>query len=404
MSHFLGYAIHDGELLIDALPLSQIAAQYGEQPFYVYSKSRIAARLTELRAALPAGLGIHYAIKANPYPPLVDYLATLSDGLDVASRAEMQLALGSGMPASRISYAGPGKTREDLKAAVAAGVLLNVESPREVKMLSELGQSLGLRPRVAVRINPAFELRGAGMRMGGGPRPFGVDEEEVPALLGEIGRLGLAFEGFHIYAGSQNLKADAIASTQEQSYALALRLAAEAPSPVLSLNLGGGFGIPYFRGNAPLDLAPIAHTLRDICTDAVTRLPQARLHLELGRYLVGEAGLYVSRVVDKKKSRGTCYLITAGGMNHHLAASGNLGQVIRKNYPVAIGNRMQEASLETVTICGPLCTPLDMLAEQVELPQADIGDLVVVFQSGAYGASASPQGFLSFPCAAEVLL
>jgi diaminopimelate decarboxylase len=399
-----GYAIRNGELTVGDRMLSDIAAQFGDRPFYVYSRQLIDARIAQLRAALPPALGIHYAIKANPLPALVNHVAALTDGLDVASRMEMQTALASGMAAQQISFAGPGKTRADLQAAVEAGVLLNIESRREVLLLAELGRQLGQRPRVAVRINPAFELRGAGMRMGGGPRPFGVDEEQVPALLDEIGALGLRFEGFHIYAGSQNLRSDAIASAQEKSYALALRLAAQAPAPVSTLNLGGGFGIPYFRGESELDLKPISQALSSICADAASQLPGARLHLELGRYLVGPAGLYVSRIVDKKISRGISYLITAGGMNHHLAASGNLGQVIRKNYPVAIGNHMQESPTQTVTICGPLCTPLDILAEQVELPQADIGDLVVLFQSGAYGASASPQGFLSFPCAAEMLL
>ncbi|HWV18090.1 MAG TPA: pyridoxal-dependent decarboxylase, exosortase A system-associated, partial [Rhodocyclaceae bacterium] len=262
----------------------------------------------------------------------------------------------------------------------------------------------GRTARVAIRVNPAFELRGAGMRMGGGAKPFGVDEETVPALLGRLQSLGLAFEGFHIYCGSQSLNGEAIAQTQRESYALARRLAALAPAPVLSLNLGGGFGIPYFPGEQPLDLAPIADALAEIASAAARELPQARLHLELGRYLVGEAGVYATRIVDKKVSRGETFLITAGGMNHHLAASGNLGQVIRKNYPVAIGNRIDAAPAETVNIHGPLCTPLDVLASKVSLPAAEPGDWVVLFQSGAYGASASPQGFLSLPPAGEILV
>jgi diaminopimelate decarboxylase len=242
------------------------------------------------------------------------------------------------------------------------------------------------------------------MRMGGGAKPFGIDEEQVPALLARLDVLGLHFEGFHIYCGSQNLNAEAIAQAQQQSYALAVRLAALAPSAVLSLNLGGGFGIPYFAGDQALTLGPIADALAGIAAAAALELPQARLHIELGRYLVGEAGVYVTRIVDKKVSRGETFLITAGGMNHHLAASGNLGQVIRKNYPVAIGNRLESAERETVNIHGPLCTPLDVLATQVRLSLAEPGDWVVVFQSGAYGASASPQGFLSMPLLTEILL
>jgi diaminopimelate decarboxylase len=314
------------------------------------------------------------------------------------------------MDPSRISFAGPGKREDELAQAVAAGVLLNAESRREIEALAAIGTRCGKPARIALRINPAFELKGSGMRMGGGPRPFGIDEEEVPALLAELPRFGnsIRFEGFHIFAGSQNLSGEVIAATQRASFDLALRLAASAPSPVRTLNLGGGFGIPYTTSDAPLDMAPIAAALRDIAAEAAQRLPETAIHLELGRYLVGEAGVYVTRVVDEKISRGQRYLVTDGGMNHHLAASGNLGQVIRRNYPVAVvspGHRTESAPDTTpTTVVGPLCTPLDMLADRVSLPKVTPGDFFVIFQSGAYGASASPQGFLSHPPVAEILV
>lgn len=258
--------------------------------------------------------------------------------------------------------------------------------------------------RVAVRVNPDFELKGSGMKMGGGPKQFGVDVEIVPQMLAAIAREQLQFEGFHIFAGSQNLRADSICDAQCKSYELALRLSADAPSAVRFLNLGGGFGIPYFPGEQRLDLAPIGANLAALQERASRELPQVDLVIELGRYLVGEAGVYVTRVVDRKISRGQPYLVTDGGLNHHLAASGNFGQVVRKNYPVAIANRVASAALEKVSVVGPLCTPLDLLADRMELPEADVGDLVAVFQSGAYGASASPQGFLGHPPYVEVLV
>jgi len=265
-------------------------------------------------------------------------------------------------------------------------------------------QELGLPARVAVRVNPDFELKGSGMKMGGGARQFGVDAELVPALLAEIGRYGLAFEGFHLFAGSQNLRAEAICEAQQKSYELALHLAAAAPAPVRFLNLGGGFGIPYFPGERRLDLASIGAKLGQLAQRATRELPDARLVIELGRYLVGEAGIYVARVVDRKVSRGQVFLVVDGGMHHHLSASGNFGQVIRKNYPVAIGNRMNSPDRETASVVGTLCTPLDLLADRMELAVARPGDLVVIFQSGAYGASASPQGFLGHPAPLEVLV
>jgi diaminopimelate decarboxylase len=261
---------------------------------------------------------------------------------------------------------------------------------------------------VALRVNPDFELKGSGMQMGGGPKPFGVDADQAPAVLARIGQLGLAFEGFQVFAGSQNLRAEQISQAQRQSYALALRLAADAPGPVRFLNLGGGFGIPYFPGDMSLDLAPIGATLTDLVQRAAHELPQARLVLELGRYLVGEAGVYVCRVIDRKVSAGQVFLVTDGGLHHHLAASGNFGQVLRRNYPVTIvpGTGAREATTlnERVSVVGPLCTPLDLLADRMDLPVAEVGDLVVVYQSGAYGASASPQAFLGHPAVVEVLV
>lgn len=394
----------DGELQVGGVPLRQLAARVGSTPFYAYDRSLLSARVASLRAALPAAVKLHYAVKANPMPALVCHMASLVDGLDVASAGELAVALDAGMAAREISFAGPGKRDTELVQAVAAGILVNVESFREVGLLAAASDALGLPARVAVRVNPDFELKSSGMKMGGGPKPFGVDAEQVPALLREIGAAGLAFEGFHLYAGSQNLRAEAITEAQANSFELALRLAAHAPAPVRSLNLGGGFGIPYFPGEQALALGPVGAALARIVARAAQALPEAAIVLELGRYLVGEAGVYVCRVTDRKVSRGQTYLVTDGGLHHHLSASGNLGQVIRKNYPVAIGTRMDDAPGEPVSVVGPLCTPLDVLAERMRLPAAGPGDLVVVFQSGAYGASASPQGFLGHPPVREVLV
>ncbi|AVR88475.1 pyridoxal-dependent decarboxylase, exosortase A system-associated [Thauera aromatica] len=398
------FAAGDGELRIGGMPLTRLAARVGQTPFYAIDRSVVAARVAELRAALPPAVKLHYAMKANPMPALVGHLVGLVDGIDVASAGELKVALDAGADPRHISFAGPGKRDAELRQAVAAGILVNLESAREIAPLAQASQALGLPARVAVRVNPDFELKSSGMKMGGGPRPFGVDAERVPAVLAEIGRAGLAFEGFHLFAGSQNLKAEAIVDAQRRSFELALRLAEAAPAPLRFLNLGGGFGIPYFPGEQRLELAPVAANLAAIAADTARLLPQAELVIELGRYLVGEAGIYVCRVLDRKVSRGHVYLVTDGGLHHHLSASGNFGQVLRKNYPLAIGNRMGEAGQETVSVVGPLCTPLDLLGDRVLLPAAQAGDLVVVFQSGAYGASASPQAFLGHPPALEVLV
>ena len=398
------FPTHKGELMIGGLPLTRLVARTGRTPFYAYDKGLLTKRVEQLRTALPTQIKLHYAMKANPMPALVGHMARLVDGIDVASVGELKTALDAGADPEEISFAGPGKTDAELYQAVAAGILINVESFREIPILAAASRTLGLPARIAVRVNPDFELKSSGMKMGGGPKQFGVDAEQVPELLAKIGQAGLAFEGFHLFAGSQNLRADAIIEAQRKCFDLAVRLAEHAPAPVKFLNLGGGFGIPYFPGEQRLDLAPIGDNLTQLVKEAETLLPDAHIVIELGRYLVGEAGIYICRILDRKVSRGQVYLVTDGGLHHHLSASGNFGQVIRKNYPVTIGNRMDDTEHETASVVGPLCTPLDLLGDRMSLAKAEPGDLVVIFQSGAYGASASPQTFLGHPGCLEILV
>lgn len=391
------FSVEGSELVVGGMPLSRLAARVGRTPFYVYDRRVVDEKIAALRATLPTEIQIHYAIKANPMPALVAHMARKVDGLDVASAGELGVALDSGMNSRDISFAGPGKTEAELEQSVAAGILVNVESFREVRLLAGISKRQGRPARVAVRVNPDFELKSSGMKMGGGPKQFGIDAEEVPQALRQIGEAGLAFEGFHIFSGSQSLRAEAICEAQTKAFELAERLAEATPGPVKVLNVGGGLGIPYFPGEKPVELEPIGANLRALARRKGGRLSDATLVIELGRYLVGEAGLYVCRVIDRKVSRGEVFLVTDGGLHHHLAASGNFGQVIRKNYPVAIGNRMDSKATESATVVGPLCTPLDVLGERMTVPVAQEGDYVVVFQSGAYGLTASPLGFLSHP-------
>lgn len=398
------FPVQQGELLVGGEKLSVLAARVGQTPFFAYDRRLLRERVASLRDALPRSVKLHYAMKANPLPAVVCFMAGLVDGIDVASAGELKVALDAGADPREISFAGPGKRDVELRQAVASRVLINLESPREIAVLARVSSELGLPARVAVRVNPDFELKGSGMKMGGGPKQFGVDVEQMPALMASIADASLAFEGFHLFAGSQNLKPESICEAQQKSYELALRLAEMARSPVRFLNLGGGFGIPYFPGEQHLDLRPIGDNLQGLVERARKDLPEAEFVIELGRYLVGEAGVYVTRIVDRKVSRGQVFLVTDGGLNHHLSASGNFGQVIRKNYPVTIGNKAGPHQMETASVVGPLCTPLDLLADRMQLPVAEVGDLAVVFQSGAYGASASPQSFLGHPGCLEILV
>lgn len=398
------FAVNGNELMVGGTSLSRLAERVGQTPFYAYDRQALTQRMQQLRLAMPPELKIHYAMKANPMPAVVQHMATLADGFDLASADEMKVALDTPMPAEHISFAGPGKRPQELSQAIAAGVTINVESAHELECIGKQCENLGLNAKVAVRINPAFELKASGMKMGGGAKQFGIDEEQVPVTLQRIKTLGLQFQGFHIYSGSQNLKADSIIEAQQKSLQLAASLSSVCPSPIRKLNIGGGFGIPYFPGDAPLAIEQVGNALASALALTRQSLAEAEIIIELGRYLVGEAGIYVTRILDKKISRGQTFLVVDGGLHHHLAASGNFGQVIRKNYPVAIGNKMAVEELETVNIVGPLCTPLDILADKMTLPKAEIGDLVVIFQSGAYGYTASPSKFLSQPDAREVLV
>lgn len=403
--HIAGFGTLDGELRVGGMPLSRLAARVGSTPFFAYDRAVLDRRVDELRSALPARVELSFAMKANPMPAVVQHLAGRLDRIDVASGLEMQTALDTTIRPGQVSFAGPGKTPAEIRQAVAAGILIEVESSTEFRRVLAAADQLGIEPDVAVRVNPDFAVKGSGMRMGGGPQQFGIDAEQVPGLLRDYATAGANVLGFHVFAGSQNLTAATIAEAQRHTVDLVSSLAEHLPTPVRYLNLGGGFGIPYVEKDQPLDLGAVAENLHELVDGPIRqRMPEARPVIELGRYLVGECGVYVTRVLDRKVSRGTTFLVVDGGMHHQLAASGNFGQAIRRNYPVAVGNRLDRAVAEAVTVVGCLCTPLDLLAKDVELPAADIDDLIVIFQAGAYGLTASPTAFLGHPAPAEVLV
>ena len=399
-----GFQAIDGELVIGGKPVSDWAEQAGRTPLFVYSQTRIKQRFADLREAMPDRLKINYAIKANSFAPLLSFVSNLADGLDIASGGELEMVRATGFDLSRVSFAGPGKRDVELEAAITAGVTLNLESEAEAGRAIAIAERLGLTPSLAVRVNPDFELKGSGMKMGGGAKPFGIDAERVPALIGKIVDAGCNFRGLHIFTGSQALSAEAVIDMQAKVLDCADRLAREADVPLPKLNMGGGFGIPYFPGDEPLDVHAVGQALEAQFAALPDTLADAELFIELGRHLVGEAGVYLTRVVDRKVSYGETYLVTDGGLHHQLAASGNFGTVVRRNYPVAIASRFDVQPEEEANVVGCLCTPLDRLADKAHLPRAEVGDLIAVFCAGAYGASASPSAFLGQGPAIEMLV
>ncbi|NNF67624.1 MAG: pyridoxal-dependent decarboxylase, exosortase A system-associated [Gammaproteobacteria bacterium] len=399
-----GFEVQNHCLVVGTRSVTDLVAESGQTPLYLYDRDLISQRIALLRRLLPDQCRINYAVKANPMPELVRHVASLVDGLDVASVGELTLVGNAGVDGARVSFAGPCKRNNELEAAVNAGATINIESERELEFLHLEAARFQQRPKVAIRVNPPFQLRSSGMKMSGGAQQFGIDSEDVPGILRRMKNMDIEFIGFHIFSGSQNLHADAICEAQNLTIELAIQLASHAPAPVKLLNIGGGFGVPYFRDEQPLDIESVTQNVHTLIPQVADAMPQATVALELGRYLVAEAGVYLCRVIDRKVSRGRVFLVTDGGLHHNLAASGNFGQIVRKNYPVVVANKIGWPEQEKATVVGPLCTPLDLLADRMQLAVAEPGDLIAVFQSGAYGRSASPLDFLGHPHPAELLI
>lgn len=395
----------EGMLLIGGCGAASLVDEAGDTPLFVYDMGVVERQMRDLREAMPPQLSIHYAVKANPYPALLERMARLVDGFDVASGGEMARALEAGMDAAHVSFAGPGKRDDELAAAIDAGVTLNLESEGEARRALAIAQKRGRTPRLAVRVNPDFDLKGSGMRMGGGAKPFGVDADRAAGLARSLIDAGADWRGWHIFAGSQALDAEALIDTQAATVGLAARLSDAVGATPPLVNLGGGFGIPYFPGDQRLEIAPIGEALGQTLHARPDILAESEFAMELGRWLVGEAGVYLTRVVDVKQSQGETFVVVDGGLHHQLAASGNFGTVVRRNYPMAVANRYgAPPAEEAVTVVGCLCTPIDKLGDKVALPPVVEGDLIAIFAAGAYGASASPAAFLGHPPALELLL
>jgi len=398
------WPVQNNCLQIGGRSLIDLADEVGKTPFYAYDGGLMATRVEELRAAMPKGISFHYAMKANPFAPLLRGMVGLTDGIDIASAGELSMALAATANAKHISFAGPGKRDEELRQAIEAGVTINIESPTECARALAIANDCNKQARLAVRVNPDFDLKGSGMKMGGGAKPFGMDVELVGATVKTILDSGAHWRGFHIFAGSQALKTDAIIETQRQTIALAAKLSDEIGVAPEHVNLGGGLGIPYFPGDTPVDVQSIGTALTEQFADLPELLNKTQFAMELGRYLVGEAGVYLTQVVDRKHSQCQVFLVTDCGLHHQLAASGNFGTVVRRNYPAAIATKFSDDPEEVVSIVGCLCTPLDRLSDNAEMPKADVGDIVAIFCAGAYGATASPANFLGQGAATELLV
>ncbi len=399
------YSVRNGELVVGGISIAELAQRHGT-PFFVYDRRVLDHKWAQLRSALPSRFSLYYSVKANPNQTLLRYFLARGCGLEIASAGELHQALQAGCPAERIFFAGPGKTEAELETALASGVgEIHVESPVEIDRLGALGARLGITPRIALRVNPTSEAQGGAMRMGGKPAPFGIDEETLADVVERVMRASnLDLRGVHLYAGTQILDHTTLISQYRKAFDVARTVTRITGRPLDTIDFGGGLGVPYFPHERDIDLTSFRSGLGGLLDEIrlEAEFDNTQFVVEPGRFLVAEAGIYVTSITDIKTSRDHRFFIVDGGMHHHLAASGNLGQVIKRNFPVSILTRMSDPPAEPVDVVGPLCTPLDAIGRRVTLPSAAIGDLIGVFQSGAYARAASPLGFLSHDAPPEI--
>jgi diaminopimelate decarboxylase len=394
-----------GELLVGGIPVSVLTQRHGT-PVFAYDRAILERKHAALRNAFPSRFAISYSVKANPNPAFLKFFLEKGAGLEIASAGEYYQAVSAGCPPKKILFAGPGKTEAELELAVSQGIgEIHAESELEIERISAISKKLGVRTALAIRVNPNEEGQGGAMRMGGKSAPFGIDEEQLAPLLHRVTNdPNIDLCGLHLFVGTQILDHQLLLAQYQKGLEIFRSAAGQVKVALRTLDFGGGLGIPYFQGESELDTGQLRHDLRKLMSeiDREDCFAQTKFMVEPGRFLVGESGVYIARINDIKISRGKKYLILDGGMNHHLAASGNLGQVIRRNFPMAILTKLDASVTELVEVVGPLCTPLDTLGRSVQLPPAEVGDLIGIFQSGAYARTASPLGFLSHPAPPEV--
>lgn len=391
------------ELSVQGLTISALAEEFGT-PLYLYDAEILTATYTTLRTLLPPPLELYFSLKANPNVSICAELVGLGAGAEVSSDIELRTAAAAGARADHTIFLGPGKSDDELRAAVAAGIrAIVVESAAELRRLDALVTA----PEpvdVLLRVNPSFTTKGSGLSMGGKPRQFGIDEEEVPAVVAlAAGLPGVRVRGLHAYMGTRILDPADIVHNTRQILRMAEELHRDCGVELETVDIGGGLGVAYFDNEKDFDVEVLAAGLTEVITEFAAAHPRTRLIMELGRYLVALAGTYVVRVRDVKHSRGEVFVVADGGTNHHMAAVG-IGSFVKRNFPLRSLTRPDEPATTLYTVTGPLCTPNDVVAKRVHLPVVEVGDLLGVQRSGAYGPTASPVQFLSHGYPAEVLV
>lgn len=397
-------ADENGQLLIGNIPAEELVTEAGGTPVFVYDNNIVGAQVARFRASMPSGVGLHYAVTANPYAPLLEFFGRYVDGFRVVSSGELKRLKDARLSDIPINFAGPGKRDEELEAGVAIHSTISVESEGEAARAIRAGEKLGIQPKISVRVNAPFEIENGKVKIGASPSPFGIDAERVPAVVQGLIEAGVDWRGLHMFPGDRCLDAQSLIEVHSVTVAHAGEIARVIGLPLPELNLGGGFDVACYPGDEPLDIDEVARALNKTLCSAPDLLATTRYSIELGRWLVGESGVYLTRVVDRTESCGKTFLTTDGGGHHLIGATGSLGVRGMANFPIAVASNYGAPPEEVVTVTGCLCTPFDMLGDEVHLPHADVGDIIAVFCAGAYGLTASPMGWESRPIALEILV
>lgn len=397
-------ASDSGQLLIGGLPAEELVAEAGGTPLFVYDNNIVGSQVARFKGAMTDGIGLHYAVTANPYEPLLEFLGRYVDGFRIVSLGELRRLQEAQLAGIPMNFAGPGKLDIELEESVKAGATISVESEGEAVRAIRAAERVGIQPKISVRVTPPFTIESGVVSLGSSASPFGVDADRVPSVVQGLIEAGVDWRGLHMFAGSQCLDAQALAEVHRVTVTHAGEIAEAIEAPIPELNLGSGFDVACRPGDEPLDIDHVAVSLNHTLCNAPSLLATTRFTIELGRWLVGESGVYLTRVLDRTESCGQTFLTTDGGGHHLIGATGSLGERGIANFPIAVANRFGQPPEEEVTVTGCLCTPFDMLGDQVALPRAEEGDLIAVFCAGAYGLSASPQAWESRPMAREMLV
>ena len=392
------------DLYIGNIAVTQLVEKYGE-PLYAYDLEVIQKQYERLRAALPDQIEVFYSMKANPNVSIVAFLQNLCQGAEVSSLRELYVAREAKFSPDRILFVGPSKSEEEITEAIRQELFcLVVESSQELLLADKIAKVEGKVVNVAVRINPAFDAAGSKLKMGGSARQFGIDEEGIEPVLRLATELhNVRLVGIHVYLGTRILNQEVAWKNTKYVLDLGKRLKQETGVPLKVIDFGGGLGVPYFTGETDLDLEEFGRSFREYFSDYYDPSEQMRFVLEAGRFLVAESGVYVTRARYAKESRGQQFVLVSGGMNHHQATT-SIGTLVKNHFPMEVLNKMNWPKDRQVQVCGPLCTPSDVLGKSVFMPEVEPGDLIGLLKSGAYGLTASPVNFLSHAHPAEVMV